>query len=359
VIGGFEEGAGFGYGFEATTATGGELKGFELYARVMGTTRLYRSGEVGTRIGSEKTRAEFWFNYTRRTRDNFFDFGSLSPEDPETNFASERRSFNGLFSHKFLGKLEAGLFGSFSSTGAFRGDDDRDQAIDTIFSGNPNVASPTAFLPGLNQNARLVSYGGFAELDLRNNERGLTKGGYFYGRFGSVDAVDTDNAFSDFGWVETELDGRLYVPVFSNKTSVALRALAVLREPKGGSQIPFYDQATYGGRTTGRGFSNARFRGNNSVLYSGEIRQTIWSMNDENTRGLDLIVFGDVGQVWGDNRSLTDPTILRNDDFDSRNYRTGAGGGIQYRLNKSVAFRFEIGASNERTLVYTSLRPGF
>ena len=40
-------------------------------------------------------------------------------------------------------------------------------------------------------------------------------------------------------------------------------------------------------------------------------------MNDENTRGLDLIVFGDVGQVWGDNRSGIDPTILRNDDFDS------------------------------------------
>ena len=82
-------------------------------------------------------------------------------------------------------------------------------------------------------------------------------------------------------------------------------------------------------------------------------------MNDENTRGLDLIVFGDVGQVWGDNRSNIDPTILRNDDFDSRNYRTGAGGGVQYRLSKSVAFRFEIGASNERTLGYIALRPGF
>jgi hypothetical protein len=359
VVGGFDQGAGFGFGMEFTTLKGGELKGFEFYARAVGSTRLYRAGDLGVRLGTNKTNAEIFFNYTRRTRDNFFDFGSLTSEDSETNFGIERRSYNGVFSHKFASSLVGGLYGAFSSTGAFRGEDDRDQPIDGLFSGNPGVATPTSFLPGFQQNARLVSYGAFAEVDLRNNERGLTKGGYFYGRFGSVDAVDTDNQFSDFGWNETELDGRVYIPVFSNKTSVALRGYAVLREPKGGSQIPFYEQAVYGGRSLGRGFTNARFRGNNAVLYSGEIRQTIWSMNDENTRGLDLIVFGDVGQVWGDNRSTIDPTILRNDDFDSRNYRTGAGGGVQYRLSKSVAFRFEIGASNERTLGYIALRPGF
>lgn len=359
LVGGFDQGAGFGFGLEFTTSKGGDLKGFEFYGRALGSTRLYRAGELGARVGTNKTRGELWFNYTRRTRDNFFDFGSLSPDDPETNFATERRSYNGLFAHRFLRMLEGGFYGSFSSTGSFRGEDDNDQAIDTLFSGNPNVTPVTSFLPGFQQNARLVSYGAFAEVDLRNNERGLTRGGYFYGRFGSVDAVDSDNTFSDFGWNETEIDGRAYIPVLSNKTSVALRGYLVLREPKGGSQIPFYEQASFGGRSTGRGFNNFRFRGNNAVLYSGEIRQTVWSMNDENTRGLDIVAFGDVGQVWGDNRSNTDLTVLRNDNFDSRNYRTGFGGGIQYRLNKSVAFRIEIGASNERTLGYISLRPGF
>jgi outer membrane protein assembly factor BamA len=359
LVGGFDYGAGFAFGMELTTATGPELKGYEFYARALGSSRLYRSGELGARVGTNKTRGEFWFNYTRRTKDDFFDLGSLSAATPRTDFASERRSYNGLFARKFMRMLEGGLYGSFSSTGSSRGDDNRFQPIDTLFSGNPNVTPATNFLPGLQQNVRLVSYGVFAEVDLRNNERGLTRGGYFYGRFGSVDAVDSGNAFSDFGWNETELDGRVYIPVFSKKTSVALRGCAVLRDPKGGSQIPFYDQAYFGGRTTGRGFNNFRFRGNNSVLYSGEIRQTIWSMNDENTKGLDIVAFGDVGQVWGDNRSNTDPTVLRNDNFDSRNYRTGFGGGIQYRLSKRVAFRVEIGASNERTLSYFGLRPGF
>ncbi|HEY6400846.1 MAG TPA: BamA/TamA family outer membrane protein, partial [Blastocatellia bacterium] len=167
------------------------------------------------------------------------------------------------------------------------------------------------------------------------------------------------NALSDFGWLDTELDGRLYIPVLSNKTSLALRGYAVLRDPKGASQIPFYEQAFFGGRSFGRGFQNFRVRGNNSILFSGEVRQTVWSMNDENTSGLDLVTFADVGQVWGDNRPRNDPSVLINDDFSTKNYRTGFGGGIQYRINKSFAFRIEIGASNERVLNYVSLRPGF
>src|SRR5262245_15334800 len=210
LVGGFDQGAGFGFGLEFTTSTGGELKGYELYARALGSTRLYRSGELGARVGTNKTRGEFWFNYTRRTQDNFFDIGSLIPRTPETNFATERRSYNGLFAHRFLRRLEGGLYGSFSSTGAFRGDRDRDQAIDLLFSGNPNVTPATNFLPGLQQNVRLVSYGVFSEVDLRNNERGLTRGGYFYGRFGSVDGIDSSPTFSDFAWIETELDGRVY-----------------------------------------------------------------------------------------------------------------------------------------------------
>lgn len=359
LVGGFDQGAGFGFGMEFTTSKGGELKGYEFYARALGSSRLYHAGELGARVGTDKTRGEVWFNYTRRTRDSFFGFGSLNPRTARTNYETERRSYNGLFAHKFKPNIEAGLYGAFSSTGSYPGENDRDIPIDTLFSGDPNVIPSTAFLPGFQQTVRLVSYGGFAEVDLRNNDRGLTRGGYFYGRFGSVDGVDNDNTLSDFGWLETELDGRVYIPVLSNKTSLALRGYAVLREPKGSSQIPFYEQGFVGGRSFGRGFQNFRFRGNNSVLFSGEVRQTVWSMNDENTRGLDLVVFTDVGQVWGDNRPRRDPSVALNDDFDSKNYRTGFGGGIQYRINKSFAFRLEIGASNERVLNYVSLRPGF
>jgi hypothetical protein len=359
LLGGFEQGAGFGFGLEVTTSSGKELKGFELYGRALVSTRLYRKAEIGARVGNDNTRGEVWFGYLRRTRDNFFGIGPLTSELLETNYAVEQRSYNGLFAHKFSEKIEAGVFARITNTGSFRGEDDKDAPIDTLFSGVVPPAGPTRFLPGFQFNVELASYGAFTEIDMRNNERGLVKGGYFYGRVGSVDGLDNGAAFSDFGWIEVELDGRLYIPIFSNGTSLALRAYADLKEPKGGSQIPFYESSWVGGRNFVRGFDTYRFRANNAVVFSGEFRQTVWAQNDENTKGLDLFVFADTGQVWGDSRSKTDLTILANDKFSTRNYRLGFGGGVQYRLNKSVAFRLEVGASNEATKIYFSQRPGF
>ncbi|MGE0133228.1 MAG: hypothetical protein AB7U82_34560 [Blastocatellales bacterium] len=359
LMGGFGQGAGFGFGVEFTTAKEQELKGYELYARALVSTRLYTTGELGARVGNNNTRGEFWFNYTRRTRDNFFGIGPLTSELLETNFGTEQRSYNAVFAQRFAKRSEAGVYVQVSNTGSFNGKDDKDTPIDVLFSGNPNVVPITSFIPGLGQTVKLFNYGAYAEVDLRNNERGLTKGGYFYGRLSSIDGLDNGNAFSDFGWIETELDGRIYIPIYGDKTSFAARAYTTLKNPKRGSQIPFYDLSTVGGRSFLRGFRNFRFRANNAVVFAGEIRRTIWAQNDDNTKGLDLIAFTDVGQVWGDNRSKTDPAILANGNFSSRNWRTGFGGGVQYRLSRNFAFRFDIAASNERIMGYLSLSPGF
>lgn len=359
LLGGFAQGAGFGFGVEFTTAKESDLKGYELYARALVSTRFYTGGELGARVGNNNTRGEFWFNYTRRTRDNFFGIGPLTPESLETNFGTEQRSFNAVFSQRFARRSEAGLYVQLSNTGAFNGKDKNDTPIDVLFSGSPNAVPITRFIPGLGQTVKLFGYGAYAEIDLRNNERGLTKGGYFYGRLGSFDGLDNGAAFSDFGWIETELDGRAYIPLGGDKTSLALRGYTTLKNPKRGSQIPFFDLSTVGGRSFLRGFRNFRFRANNAVVFAGEIRRTVWAQNDDNTKGLDLVVFTDVGQVWGDNRSKTNPAILVNDNFSSRNWRTGFGGGVQYRMSRNFAFRFDIAASNERIMGYVSLSPGF
>jgi len=106
-----------------------------------------------------------------------------------------------------------------------------------------------------------------------------------------------------------------------------------------------------------RGFRDYRFRGSNAMLGSAELRQTVWTQRED--RGLDVFAFGDAGQVWGDNRSQTDPAILAHKDFSNSNYRASLGGGIQYRYSKSLAGRVEVGHSNERTLIYFSISRGF
>lgn len=356
--GGFQQGAGFDFGLEATTAD--LIPGVELRAQALASTRLYRRFEVTAyvpKIGDHKTHAEIWFSYLRRTRDNFFGIGSLYPKTEETNYNLESRSYNATLYRDFTPRLQAGVYAKVANSNAYRGEDDKDIPIDHLYSGNPAIVPPARWLPGLYSTAKIFSYGGFVEYDRRNNDRGLTRGAYLYGRVGSADGLKNDQAFADYGWVFGELDARVYVPLGSDKTSLAVRGYSLLQSPKGGSQIPFYDQAHLGGRSFVRGFQNFRFRGNNVALFSAELRQTV--LSQEENRGVDVFSFGDTGQVWGDNRSRTNLATAINRDFDSRNWRAGIGGGVQYRYSKSLAARVEIGHSNERNLIYFSVSRGF
>lgn len=357
LIGGFEQGAGFGFGLELSTAD--KIPGVEFRAKALTSTRFYRRFELEAyfpKIGDDKTHLDIWFNYQKRTRDNFFGIGPRTAEDPETNFAADQRSYNISFFRDFAKGVQAGVYAQVANTDAYRGEDDEDTPVDLLFSGHPATTPVTRYLPGLNVNAKMLTYGAFAEFDLRNNDRGLTKGGYFYVRGASFDSLDND-LFSDFGWNEIELDGRVYMPIFTDFTSLALRAYTDIKSPKGNSQIPFYNQAWIGGRSNHRGFRNFRFRGNKSLLFSVEPRQTIWKQSE--TKGIDVFVFGDAGQVWGDNRSKTDPQILANNKFDAANWRFGIGGGFQYRFNRSTSFRLEVGHSNEVNMVFFSVTRGF
>lgn len=360
VTGGLEQGAGLPMGVEFTTAN--SVKWVEFRLSALASTKLYRRFEAGAYIpviGDENTHAEVWVSYLRRTEDNFFGIGPRFPKDYRTNFDLEQRAVNATFYHHFAKGLLAGVYARVTNSGTFGGENNNDLPMTQLFSGSSTVAPLTGWAPGFQTNTKILSYGAYGEFDRRDNSRGLTKGYYLYGRFASADGLnyDKNSVFQDYGWLEGELDGRAYIPLFSDRTSLAVRGFSELKSPKGGSQIPFYDLSYLGGRSNLRGFQNYRFRGNNSALFSGELRQTVWPRSEAS--GLDVFGFADFGQVWGDNRSKTNPAIVQNRDFDSGNWRTGAGGGVQYRLSKSFAIRAEVGRSNERSLVYFSFSRGF
>ncbi|HWO02695.1 MAG TPA: hypothetical protein VNS63_25870, partial [Blastocatellia bacterium] len=95
-----------------------------------------------------------------------------------------------------------------------------------------------------------------------------------------------------------------------------------------------------------------------AVVGNVELRQTVYSFHKEN-RGIDLIGFGDGGQVWGDIRSTTNPTVLANDTFSSRNWKAGIGGGVQYRHTKNLVVRVDVAGSQDGTRAYFSISRGF
>ena len=126
--------------------------------------------------------------------------------------------------------------------------------------------SPARWLPGLGSTTRILSFGGFLAYDTRDNSVGLTRGLNLYGRLASSDGQGQPNVQADYGWLEAEVDARVYVPLGGPKTSLLLRSRGLLKAPTSGSQIPFYDLAWLGGRTYLRGYSSYRFRGNNALL---------------------------------------------------------------------------------------------
>jgi hypothetical protein len=360
IFGGLEQGAGLGFGIELTTADA--IPGIEFRATILTSSILYKrfEGEAYIpKIGDEKTHADFWYGYLRRTEDNFFGIGPFAPLSAQTDFDVERRSITGGLYRDFAKSFQAGIYVSYINSDAYGGQDTQSPSIDTLFSNSPSVVPITQWTPGLHSGSKIITYGLFGEYDRRNYEHGLTKGFYFYGRFGSVDGLNKGNGiFSDYGWSDSQFDARGYIPLYSNKTSLAIRVAADLKDPKGGSQIPFYDLSYLGGFSHVRGFNTYRYRGNNVLIGNVELRQTVYSFKKEQ-RGIDLIGFGDAGQVWGDNRSTTDPTILGNDHFASRNWKAGIGGGVQYRHTKGLVVRFDVATSQDGPRMYVSISRGF
>lgn len=360
IFGGLEQGAGTGAGIELTTAD--SIPGVELRATMLTSSKLYRrfEGEIYIpRIGDDKTHADFWYGYLRRTEDNFFGIGTFTRLSARTNFDIERRSVNGGLYRDFTEDLQAGIYISYINSNAYDGKGSKWPSIDTVFSGNPSVEPATLWTPGLHSGSKLIYYGLFGEYDRRNYEYGLTKGFYFYGRFGSVDGLNKGkDLFSDYGWFDSQLDARGYIPLFSNQTSLALRLAANLKSAKGSSRIPFYDMAILGGFNYVRGFDTYRYRDDNALIGNLELRQTVYSFK-KNHRGIDLIGFGDAGQVWGHTLSAIAPDGMSPNYFANRNWKAGVGGGIQYRHTKSLTVRFDVATSQDGERIYFSASRGF
>lgn len=93
VVGGFEQGASIGFGIQLTTAD--KFRFVEFRATALTSPNLYRRFEGDAyfpRVFDKNTHADVWFDYLRRTKDNFFGIGSLLPNTSQTNFDLEQRS---------------------------------------------------------------------------------------------------------------------------------------------------------------------------------------------------------------------------------------------------------------------------
>jgi len=355
VVGGFEQGAGIGGGVQFTSKA--LIPWVTARANILVSSRFSRRGDLELfvpKLGSRRNHADAWFSYSRRNS-NFFGIGPRFPRDFKTDFGTEQRSYQVSLSRDLVGHLQGGSYVSMLDAHSFNGRNKITPIDTTFFSDASDPISLWA--PGLNSNSRILSYGGYLLFDTRDYSAGLVRGMQLFGRYASFDGLKNHDAFSDYGWNEEEADLRFYIPLRKRGTTLALRSRGELKQTRGGSQIPFYDLSWLGGREFVRGYETYRFRANNDLMFSMEIRQTLWTKSD--VRGLDVFAFADSGQVWGDSRSNVDPSILNSRRFSSSNWHSGTGGGLQFRWTQKLAGRIEAGRSNEKTLIYFSMSQGF
>ena len=352
IVGGFAQGSGIAGGVQFTTAHA--IPYLEMRAAALTSSSFDRRLDLEGVINFAGTRnhADAWFSYMQRQTD-FFGIGPVSSSQMKTSFATDQRSYQGSIYRDFSGHLRGGVYTQVMNSHSGPGDNINDEPITARFSGTRNQPAES-WIPGFLSTTQILSYGSFFEYDTRDNSVDLTRGFDLYGRVASNDGMNNHAAFADYGWLEVEFDARGYIPLGSSRTSLALRSRAQFKNPKGGSQIPFYDLSFLGGREFVRGYQSYRFRGNDLLMFSTELRRTVYKKTDR--RGVDVFAFADSGQVWGDARSSTLAAVQ---DFSSSKWRSGVGGGLQYRHSRGLAARLEVGRSNEGARIYASLSRGF
>jgi len=355
IFGGFAQGAGIAGGVQFTTADA--IPHMELRAAALTSTGLDRRLDLESvfTFAGDRNHADVWFSYMQR-QNNFYGIGPRTSDTTQTSFATDQRSYQGSLYRDIAQHFQGGVYAQVMNSHSGLGKNKKDPPITDTFSATP-APSIGQWTPGLLSTTQIASYGGFLKFDTRDNSVDLTHGADLYARVASNDGMKGHAAFADYGWLEGEFDAREYVRLGSSRTSLALRSRGQFKKTKGGSQIPFYDLAYLGGREFIRGYSSYRFRGNNLLMFATELRQTVFKKTDR--RGVDVFGFADSGQVWGDSRSTSDPVVLPNQHFSSSNWRSGVGGGVQYRHSRSLAGRIEMGHSNEGNRLYVSMSRGF
>jgi outer membrane protein assembly factor BamA len=354
IVGGFAQGAGIAGGAQVTTSKA--IPHLQLRANFLVSTVLDRRFDLEAVVNTNGNRnhVDAWFSYMKRSND-FFGIGPRSSDLFRNFFDTDQRSYQASFYRDITRQLQGGVFAQVMNTHSGLGDI-QNPAITDSFTASPDQ-SGLQWIPGMLSTTKILTYGGYVELDARDKSKDLTRGYDVYVRAVSSDGMKTNAAFSDYAWLEGEIDARGYIPLGSSRTSLALRSRGQFKNPRGGSQIPFYDLSYLGGREYIRGYQTYRFRGNDLLMFSTELRQTVYKKTDH--RGVDIFAFADSGQTWGDARSAIDTSILEIQHFSFGSWHSGAGGGIQYRHSTAFAARLEAARSNEGVKIYASISRGF
>lgn len=248
---------------------------------------------------------------------DYYGPGSNSSKTGRSTWGLEDTSFQLKAGAQPVRGLRIGGVGRYLLANVYRGHDDRFVPTDRIYTERTT--------PGIQFQSDYFQGGGFIQFDWRDNPGGPRRGGNYIAQFSNFN----DLRWSSYSFSRVDLEVQQYIPFFNQRRVIALRGRVEATSPHDGNRVPFYLQPTLGGSDDLRGFRPFRFYDNNAVVLNGEYRWEVFS-------GLDMALFVDAGQVFGDWRQIN-----------YRHLNTDAGFGFRFNVRNDVFLRIDTAFSRE------------
>jgi hypothetical protein len=276
------------------------------------------AGIAFPRLASDRAFLNFGAGYRNSPRIDYYGQGPESRKSGRSSYAFEEGGLEARGGVRPFGRgLAMGLLGRHQRINVGPGRDERFGSTQTTYG--PDTT------PGLLEQSNYLAAGLFAAYDNRDNPGGPRSGGYYGLEFSNY--IPRELPLGHFRRFDVE--AQQYFSFTNRRRVIALRANAVLTNPRAGEFVPFYLQPTLGGSDSLRGFRAWRFYDNNRVVMTGEYRWEVFS-------GLDMALFADFGEVFHRVR-----------DFAFSGLEQSYGFGFRFNVRNDVFLRLDTGFSRE------------
>ncbi len=142
-----------------------------------------------------------------------------------------------------------------------------------------------------------------------------------------------------YSFRRTDAAAQQIIPILHGNWVIDLSLRASLTSTGADEEVPFFLMPSLGGGSTLRGYSNYRFRGRNSLLFTGEYR---WYAQEF----VEMAVFYDAGTV-----------AARRQDLDFNGMKSDVGIGIRFHGPTATFIRAEVARGSEGVRFILSFSP--
>jgi hypothetical protein len=266
--------------------------------------------------------------YSFRPNRKFYGIGNFSSEDDRAIFLNETGDAE-LAVRFGPWDRQVRLLGGFASTSARRGYNDSPGLLDRL---------PLAALPGMLDETQVLSYGLGGDLAALDDGRDPSLGVHGRAEVRQVRSVGD----GDLDYRRLHLEARAYVPVFSARRVIALRAVHQSVDPADDSApVPFFHLPESGDATRFAGYAAHRFADQHLALGHAEYRWLIWDR-------LWALALAEVGEVAPSAGALR-----------LRDIHESYGGGLRYAFSERAVVRLSVAKGSEGLAAYLTLKEDF